>query len=75
MILLRGLGLGILLICHYIIWNSTKTWQEFLYYVFFMNLFGALMGIPSGVIIGRRIKKIHKEEERKSFLKKLSNRQ
>jgi hypothetical protein len=40
-----------------------------------MNLFGALMGIPSGVIIGRRIKKIHKEEERKSFLKKLSNRQ
>lgn len=65
MILLNGIGVAIMIACHYIVWVNTKTWSEFLFYVFFMNTFGALIGIPSGLFTGRSILWLRKRKFRK----------
>jgi hypothetical protein len=67
MILIRGLSLGILLIAHYVIWVNTQTWPQFLKYVILMNLIGALIGIPSGIMVGRGIKKIKQKRKVKDL--------
>jgi hypothetical protein len=57
MYFLRGVAIGILVVCELYIWYNTKTVREFFFYSVFANIFGALSGIPAGLSIGRTIKK------------------
>ena len=63
MYFLRGVAIGIIIICQIIVWYSTTTWKDFFFYSVFMHIFGALLGIPSGLFIGRTIKKSKKKKD------------
>jgi hypothetical protein len=74
MILLRGLAIGILLICHYIVWINTGTWKDFFMYVAAMNLIGVLVGIPGGMLVGKSIKKSKQSKDRQERIDSLYNK-
>jgi hypothetical protein len=57
MYFLRGVAIGILVICEIYMWYNTETVREFIFYSVFANIFGVLSGIPAGLSIGRIIKK------------------
>jgi hypothetical protein len=74
MILLNGIGIGLLLFAHYIMWINAKTWQQFIMYAIGFNLFGLLVGGGSGLMLGRKILKRRKEQTRQDRLKELSGK-
>jgi hypothetical protein len=57
MYFLRGVAIGIIIICQIIVWYSTETWRDFIFYSAFMHIFGMLSGIPGGLMIGNVLKK------------------
>lgn len=69
---LRCLAIGILLICHYIVWVSTSNWYDFAMYVGIMNLVGIVIGIPAGLAAGKAMIVRRRERARLKRLKEMS---